>query len=942
MTSGRRTVHSISKPLRALCFALAALTSAIAPLAAHAAAAPTTTALTILSANHEVTSVASGTTVVLEAVVTPTAIGLVKFCDTTATYCTDQHLLGTGQVTSSGIASYTFIPGSGQHSYKAIFVGTSTHASSTSATTPLTVSPKPISMAVTATGAPGNYTLAVTLAGGLPAATGNVSFLDTTNANSALGTIALNPAAPTFAAPYTPPNVTAFGARAVTIGDFRNRGITDLVVANERASIGPGNAVTVFLGNGDGTFNSGVTYGVGTTPESVAVGDFNSDGLPDIVTANNGDNTVSVLLGNGDGTFRTAVTYSINRAPNAVVVGDFNGDGIPDLVTANIPDETLSVLLGNGDGTFKAPITHSTNSVPTAIAAGDFNGDGVLDLATVPSESNIVNVMLGNGDGTFKAGVAYEADVDPYSVAVGDFNGDGIPDLVTGNVGSVTVLLGNGDGTFKAGVRYVAGNISYSVAVGDFDGDGFLDIAAVNSGDDTVAVLLGKGDGTFKAATPYALVASPISLAVGDFNGDGHPDLATADLSGAPLTILLDQFPTAATATLTGVVVPGGGTHVIDASHAGDRSYSPSLSGNTVALIGTQISTTLTLSSSLSASAFGQQVVLTAKLSPYNSNNLSTNAETVVFQSNGANIGTGSLSSGVAVLNITALPVGTDAVTAVYGGDQNFITSVSTATTVTVAQTEQTPTLTFAPIANQTTGANPFTVSATSTSPGAVTYAVTSGPATISGATVTVLGVGTVVLAATQAAAGGYTAATTTTSFTVTAPGVVPDFTLASGQSAAMQTVNAGAATTYSLQLAPTGGAYPNTVSFTASGLPNGASFNFSPALVPANSGPVTVNFTVDTSAAQALNRAVPQRHPMPLVALGLLLLPLVGIPRFRKIGCKAIHPLLILLLAGAAMAVAGCSGGGSEERKTQTSSITITATSGAISHSTTVTLTTN
>ena len=75
--------------------------------------------------------------------------------------------------------------------------------------------------------------------------------------------------------------------------------------------------------------------GVGAYPYSVAIGDFNGDGRPDLAVANVDSNTVSVLLGNGDGTFQAAVNYGVGTKPFSVVVGDFNGDGKPDLAVTN-------------------------------------------------------------------------------------------------------------------------------------------------------------------------------------------------------------------------------------------------------------------------------------------------------------------------------------------------------------------------------------------------------------------------------------------------------------------------------------------------------------------------------------------------------------------------------------------------------------------------------
>src|SRR5215831_15948926 len=84
-------------------------------------------------------------------------------------------------------------------------------------------------------------------------------------------------------------------------------------------------------------------FGAGTNPISVAVGDFNGDGVQDLAVANGNSNNVSVLLGNGDGTFQAAVNFDAGGGPVSVAVGDFNGDGVQDLAVANIGSFNVSV-----------------------------------------------------------------------------------------------------------------------------------------------------------------------------------------------------------------------------------------------------------------------------------------------------------------------------------------------------------------------------------------------------------------------------------------------------------------------------------------------------------------------------------------------------------------------------------------------------------------------
>jgi hypothetical protein len=256
---------------------------------------------------------------------------------------------------------------------------------------------------------------------------------------------------------------TGFGtgghSLAMAIGDLNGDGKLDLVTAN-----GYGSTVTVLLGNGDGTFGMGTDLGTENCPRSVAIGDLNGDGKPDLAVANCGPyedpgHTVSVLLGNGDGTFDAKTDYGTGGYPVSVAIGDLNADGKPDLATANAFENTVSVLLGAGAGTFAAKTDYGTGIGAFSVGIGDLNADGEPDLAVANYASNAVSVLLGNGDGTFGTKTDYDTGTNAVFVAIGDLNGDCRPDLAVANCGSstVSVLLNIGTGT--TGVAPVPSNL---------------------------------------------------------------------------------------------------------------------------------------------------------------------------------------------------------------------------------------------------------------------------------------------------------------------------------------------------------------------------------------------------------------------------------------------------------------------------------------------------
>ena len=190
---------------------------------------------------------------------------------------------------------------------------------------------------------------------------------------------------------------------------------------------------------------------VGSSPQSVAIGDFNGDGIQDIATANYDSNTVSIRLGDGQGGFSGTTNVAVGSRPNSVAVGDFNGDGHQDIVTANISSNSVSIRLGDGQGGFSGTTNVAVGLSPHSVAVGDFNGDGHQDIATANRDSNTGSIRLGDGQGGFSGTTNVAVGSHPISVAVGDFNGDGKQDIAVANSisNSVSIRLGDGQGGFS-------------------------------------------------------------------------------------------------------------------------------------------------------------------------------------------------------------------------------------------------------------------------------------------------------------------------------------------------------------------------------------------------------------------------------------------------------------------------------------------------------------
>jgi hypothetical protein len=327
------------------------------------------------------------------------------------------------------------------------------------------------------------------------------------------------------------------GPASLVVADLLGNGISDLVALNDSGGRG---SVSVFLGNGDGTFQAARNYDVGPSPNCLAVGDLRGNRILDIVVGLNQVNqSISVLLGNGDGTFQAPRRYDASNDSAAIVIADFDNDGIPDLAVANIVTNNVSLLLGNGDGTFQPPRNFSVGSgtYPRSLVVGDFSGDGMLDLA-VADEGDIVtgagsgvSILLGNGNGTFRPARTFAAGRNPWSLLAQDLTGNGVSDLlvadaaVFGGTPGVSVLLGNGDGTFGAPRLFAAGNGPEAMAFGDFNGNGTMSLAVAGRGG--TRVLQSSGDGTFQTTNVAYVTGWSESLASID-SGNGIPILAVA------------------------------------------------------------------------------------------------------------------------------------------------------------------------------------------------------------------------------------------------------------------------------------------------------------------------------------------------------------------------------------------------------------------------------
>lgn len=292
------------------------------------------------------------------------------------------------------------------------------------------------------------------------------------------------------------------------------------------------------------------------SPQNLAKGDFDEDGVVDLVmaVANSPDDDLSLFRGNRNGTFdEPPEQFDVAENATFVIGSDLNDDGHLDLALSDFGASPTSsgsvvVLLGKGDGTFKKPKSFpSGGKQPVGLTDPDVDVDGDKDLVVANSIAGVdnsdfrnVTVLLNDGKGAFEAGQSVSTGSGPLAgplfVAKGDFDRDKDPDLVVTIPGSGTVtVLENKNGRYVLAGSVEVGQDPQSIIVGFFDGDGKLDFANTNAESNNVSVRLGNGDGTFRNAGDFPSGGvGPTSLEARDFNNDGEKDLAVANIGEGP------------------------------------------------------------------------------------------------------------------------------------------------------------------------------------------------------------------------------------------------------------------------------------------------------------------------------------------------------------------------------------------------------------------------
>ncbi len=760
-----------------------------------------------------------------------------------------------------------------------------------------------------------------------------------------------------FQPPQYFPTGTATDPVYIVEADFNQDGVPDVAVANYATS-----TVSVFLGqrgpNNTFTFLTPATYPVGNSglvnpvaePTSIAVGDFNGDGYPDLAVTNYNENSVTILLNAGKanpGTFVSAPNCDgasqnacpVGAGPIDVAVGYFEGNQTLDLVVINETANNATILLGNGNGTFTPePTPTAVGGNPLSVVVADLNGDGIPDLAVADFQTQQVSVLLGNGsngvgNGTFQTAVPYSTGANPSAVVVGDFNGDGIPDLALtsapagGNPGNQVSLLlgvpnaqGKASGTFTAPALFGAGYLSYSLVAGDFNLDGALDLAVANGGSNTVSILLNLQGTTINFApsskeTTYGqslTLTATVSASV----SNGAAPTGTVTFENGSTIIGTAQNLSNGQASVSTTALPAG-TNTLAAVYSGDSNYQP----HTVYLSQpvSAASSTTSLISATNPAPPNSTVAFTASvISP-----TTQPTGTVTFLNGSTSIGSSALNaSGQATLSTSSLAMGTSNISAVYAGNSNVTGSTSSILQQVVGKASTTTILTSNPTAANLNQSVTFTATVSGVG-GVPTGTVTffngttqlgnstlnaSGVATYSTST---LAAGTDNISASYAGDSNFLASNssvmplvvTAPNFSLTAKGLTPN------------SIAPGATATSMVTISAVGGLNPATVQLSCTVSPSAtpaASCQVGSITVANGQGTATLTFKT-AGPTSALLVPSDNHGPNMLFAVGLVIpAVLLGGAGLTKPGRKKLMSFCLFLALAGCMAHMACGGGSS------------------------------
>lgn len=307
------------------------------------------------------------------------------------------------------------------------------------------------------------------------------------------------------------------------VDDLDTDGTPDIVVACRAQGV-----VAVLMGTGPMTWAPAVPYSRLGNPSFIELVDMDRNGTLDVVVTLEGESAFAALLNDGSGSLVWSPDYFADAMVETLAVGDFNEDGWPDVVAIAQGGGTQNAVFFNETPrAADLPLVANRLVLPgqAVIDAQPvrLDADGWIDLVVLTESPRELVRLRGTGGGSFEPLGPHVSAPSAVSFALADATGDGVVDIITADGDADTVTVHDQGATRT----YPASGATHVVAR-DLDRDGLIDLAWTNATAGTISIVLGADRETVLDVT-LPTGAAPEDLLAGDIDGDGHPDLVAID-----------------------------------------------------------------------------------------------------------------------------------------------------------------------------------------------------------------------------------------------------------------------------------------------------------------------------------------------------------------------------------------------------------------------------